>query len=96
MSDTHILADMAGRHTPHDVYDLWTLSRGASVSFGWQTAAGEQVVFCLDTRGELHPVAVPWTAEEADARWSQATLDGRELRAQHVLGGGRDPRGGAC
>ena len=91
MSDMTLLADMAGRHTPHDVYDLWTQTRGASVLFGWQTAAGEQVAFCLDTRGELHPVAVPWDAEDAAARWSDTTWGGRRLRVKHRLPEPGDP-----
>ena len=91
MPDLTILADMAGRHTPHDVYDLWTRTRDASLLFGWQTAAGEQVAFCLDARGELHPVAVPWDVDEAAARWSFAAPGGRELWAGDELGAGGDP-----
>ncbi len=53
MSRLTVLADLTGRHTAHDVYDLWVQSRGESVLVGWETAAGGQTNFCLDTQGEV-------------------------------------------
>ena len=91
MSNLTVLADMAGRHTPHDVYDLWAESRPGSILFGWQTAAGGQRTFCLDGNAELHPVAAPWDAEEAGRRWSLAAAGGRSLTVEHDLGAGGDP-----
>lgn len=91
MSDLKMLADLAGRHTPHDVYDLWTESRPGAVLFGWQTAAGGQVAFCLDGNAKLHPVAAPWTAEEAGRRWSEVSHGEGTLRVEHELGVGGDP-----
>jgi len=86
MSNLTVLADMAGRHTAHDVYDLWAQSRDSGILFGWRTAAGGNRTFCLDGNGELHPVAVPWDPEDADGRWSVASAGGVCLRAEHGLG----------
>ena len=92
-----ILRDLAGRHTAYDVYDLWAQSRDGSVLFGWQTAAGGNHTFHLDRNGHLHPVAVPWSCDDAAARWSAADRDGMELRAEHALGIGGDPSSfGVC
>ncbi len=90
MGEVTILADMAGRHTAKDVYNLWTQSRESSVLFGWQTAAGRHRSFCLDDGGNLHPVAVPWEPEQADRQWSVAECGGTVVQAEHGLGiGGR-------
>ena len=89
MDDLTVLADMACRHTAKDVYDLWVQGRDGCVLFGWQTASGGKLTFCLDGSGNLHPVAVPWTPQEADARRSVAEGDGVVLRAEHGLGIGR-------
>ena len=35
MDRIEILADMAGRHVAHDVYDLWLEDRDGSILFGW-------------------------------------------------------------
>jgi len=90
MADLTILADTACRHTAKDVYDLWSESRERSILFGWQTAAGGNRAFCIDHAGNLHPVAVPWTPQEADARRARAGRDGVVLRAEHGLGIGGD------
>ncbi len=90
MSDLTILADLAGRHTAHDVYDLWARRRGDAVLFGWQTAAGGNRSWCLDTHGELHPVAVPWTPGEAHELWAVAADGDTRLFAESCLGVGGD------
>ncbi|MEA3400307.1 MAG: DUF3604 domain-containing protein [Armatimonadota bacterium] len=91
MEHLTVLADMAGRHTAHDVYDLWAESREGSVLFGWQTASGGQRAFCLDGNEEVHPVAVPWDAAEACRRWSAATSRAASVQACHVIEKSDDP-----
>ncbi len=90
MSNLTILADLVGRHTAHDVYDLWAQRRGEAVLFGWQSAAGGNCTWCLDTHGELHPVAVPWTAQEAEELWAVAAAGDVRLFAEHGPGIGGD------
>lgn len=90
MADLTVLADMACRHTAKDVYDLWVRGRERSILFGWQTAAGANRTWCLDHSGDLHPIAVPWTPQEADTRLSFTERDGVVLRAEHGLGIGGD------
>jgi len=91
VGELNVVADMACRHTPKDVYGLWAERREGCVLLGWETAAGGNRVFCLDGNGELHPVAVPWSADEAARRWREVMCDGVTLRAEHGLGIGGDP-----
>jgi len=49
------------------------------------------MTFCRDHEGRLHPVVVPWSAQEAVARWSEARHAGHCLRVAHELGVGGDP-----
>lgn len=92
MGTVNTLADMTGKHTPHDVYDLWVQRRSDSILFGWETAAGGNRTLCIDPDGNLHPVAVPWDAREAELLHSVAVDDdGRCLTARQLPGAGGDP-----
>ncbi|MFO7946816.1 MAG: CehA/McbA family metallohydrolase [Armatimonadota bacterium] len=85
MGTVAILADMAGKHTAHDVYDLWVQRRTDSILFGWETAAGGNRSFCLDGDGNLHPVAVPWQAEDQRHVHSiSVSPTGHVLSATHI------------
>ncbi|MFP3904856.1 MAG: DUF3604 domain-containing protein, partial [Armatimonadota bacterium] len=85
MGEVSVLADMAGRHTPHDVYNLWVQRRPDSILFGWETAAGGNRSFCLDGEGNLHPVAVPWQAEDQQHIHSiSVSPTGHVLSATHI------------
>lgn len=91
MSGLTTLADMACRHTAHDLYDLWVQSRERSILFGWQTAAGGNRSFCLDAGGHLHEVAVPWSPQDARERQRSALHAAVHLSAEHGRGIGGDP-----
>ena len=85
-----VLADMAGQHAAHDVYDLWLECRNGHPLFGWDRYDGGQCTFAIcpdgpvQPNGPVQPVGRPWSEKPFHqatslARWG----DGRALEASH-------------
>ena len=98
MSNVEVLADMTGKHAPHDVYDLWAESRDGSALFGWDRHDGGQCTFSLMPNGTVQPVGRPWAPTPPGEAYRTA-LDGtRRLQVWHELreGDGAPEFGIAC
>ncbi len=91
MSRVRILADMSGKHTRHDVYNIWVRVRSNATLFGWEEANGGNQTYSLSADGRMHRVVVPWSPQEANNFWSSAAWGQDRLTAQHILGLGTDP-----
>lgn len=92
MSRAKILADMAGRHAAHDVYDLWVEAREGVLLFGWDRHDGGQYTFALLPDDTVQPIGRPWSAEPLGESYRTACRGRRRLSARHDL---RDDRRGA-
>ena len=60
MSRVTIIADMAGKHAAHDVYDLWVEQRESGILLGWDCYDGGQRTFSVAADGIVQPVGRPW------------------------------------
>ena len=90
MDRVSVLADMAGKHPVHDVYDLWVEVRDGSVLFGWNRHDKGQLTFSLTRDGMVQPIGRPWSLEPQGLSY-RAVLEGdRWLSAMDKLR--EDPR----
>ncbi len=96
MNRTRILADLAGKHTPHDVCDLWVEARDHGVLFGWDRYDGGHHTFCLLPDGAVQPVGRPWSPPLQGQAYLAAQCAGRKLCARHEWRAGRRAFGVVC
>lgn len=85
MNRVEILADMAGRHTAHDVYDLWVEQREGSILLGWDCHDGKQCTFSITPDGTVQPVGRPWSATPQGESHRTAGEGADRLHAWHEL-----------
>ncbi|NQU43303.1 hypothetical protein HQ520_08455, partial [bacterium] len=85
MNRIEILADMAGRHSAHDVYDLWVEQRESSILLGWDCHDGRQCTFSIMPDGKVQPVGRPWSAVPQGESYCAVGEGERPLRVWHEL-----------
>lgn len=85
MNRIEILADMAGKHTAHDVYGLWIEMRDGGPLFGWDRHDGGQCTFSLLPDGMVQPVGRPWSPEPLGESYRTTRAGMRPLTARHEL-----------
>ncbi len=85
MSRIVVLADMGGRHTAHDVYDLWVEVQDQAILFGWDRYDGGQYTFAVTGDGGLHPVGRPAAAQRQGTAYEAAWQDSKWMAAWHHL-----------
>ncbi len=81
MHPVEILADMAGRHAAHDVYDLWIEQRDDCILLGWDTYNGERRTFWIGPDGDAQPVGRPADRAAPDEAVARAESPAGRLRA---------------
>jgi len=74
MAHIELIADMTGRHPPHDVYDLRVEQRSACILVGWEGYDGRRYTFCILPGGGVQPVGRPPAAPVAGLETGVATV----------------------
>ncbi|MBT4499927.1 MAG: hypothetical protein HOC74_19520, partial [Gemmatimonadetes bacterium] len=90
MNRISLLADMSGKHTAHDIYDLWVEQRKSSILLGWDCHDGKQCTYSITPDGAAQPVGRPWSAVPQGESYQIAAGSVGSLTAWHELREGDD------
>ena len=85
MERVTVLADMAGRHTPHDVYDLWVEVTNSAILVGWDRYDSARLTFSIGTDGMVHAVGRPWALQKQGAAYAVVWHGDNWMAAEHRL-----------